>query len=299
MTWTSTIFFLGYVLCFSVGVAGMLWWHKRQRKTRLPFGEDLKLARNPGETQLRLVRKFEEDAIAYLIWAASVPAVIGLLLFTAATKLPATLIIPGVVAALVAFAASFILAARWYSGRARESFDRYLGYFGERVVAENLEPLKRAGWFVFHDIPAQNNGTPFNLDHVAVGPQGVFAIETKTRRKGNARPGFDDHKVYYDGRALIWPWGEDNHGLEQAERNAVWLAESLKKETGERVHVSPILTLPGWWVELKPSRESRMARVINPKGLPKVLSNGPAVLNERQVEAIAARLDARCRDVVY
>jgi hypothetical protein len=195
--------------------------------------------------------------------------------------------------------ATFIVSARWFARKARESSNRYLGYFGERIVAENLEPLKQQGWRIFHDVPGQNNGTKFNLDHVAVGSTGVYVIETKTRRKGGARPGFDDHKVYFDGRSLVWPWGEDNHGLEQAERNASWLADTLKDEIGERVHVTPYLTLPGWWVENKPSRDSRLCRVVNSKGLSKFLPTGVATLDQRQIDDIAAKLEARCRDVEY
>jgi len=65
------------------------------------------------------------------------------------------------------------------------------------------------------------------------------------------------------------------------------------------VHVSPILTLHGWWVEMKPSRDSRMAKVTNPKGLSRFLASGPAVLSQIQIDAIAAKLEARCRDVEY
>ena len=299
MTWFTSFYVLGYVVFFGLSVIAMLWWQKRQKKTRLPFGPDLKLLRHPGETQMQIVRTLEEDMMLHLVWAASLPALLGLLLFMGALKLPNSFILPGVVGSALVFAFSFVIAARWVSTRAKQSRDRHLGYFGERIVAEHLEPLKRAGWFVFHDVPGQSNGSKFNIDHVAVGPQGIFSIETKTRRKGNARPGFDDHKVYFDGRGLVWPWGEDNHGLEQAERNSVWLAELLKQELGERFHVSPILTLPGWWVELKPSRETRMVRVINPKGLAKILRSGQPVLAEQQIESIASKLEARCRDVEY
>jgi len=213
--------------------------------------------------------------------------------------LPAVLQLGWLAASILTFIGTFILSARWLTKKTQEDSNRYLGYFGERIVAEHLEPLKQHGWRIFHDVPCQNNGTKFNIDHIAVGPEGVYAIETKTRRKGGARPGFDDHKAYFDGSRLVWPWGEDNHGLEQAERSAMWLAESLKAETGERVFVTPILTLPGWWVESKPSRESRLCRVTNPKGLPKFLASGSAVLSPKQINDIAAKLEARCRDVEY
>ena len=88
-------------------------------------------------------------------------------------------------------------------------------------------------------------------------------------------------------------------GLEQAERNARWLATTLQAELGEPVPVTPILTLPGWWVEQKPSRDSRICRVANPKVLPALLPVGAVVLDQRQINAVAAKLEARCRDVEY
>lgn len=299
MTWTQTLLLLAYLSLFSGSIAAMLWWHKRQRKRRLPFADELKLLRAPGETQLTLVRKFDEDGIMWMMAAAAAPATVGLIFLLGTARLPAGLQIAGAALTLVAFVLVFLWSARWLAGKARESSNRYLGYFGERLVAEYLEPLKAQGWRIFHDVPGESGGRTFNLDHAAVGPAGVFLIETKTRRKGAARPGFDDHKVYYDGRSLIWPWGEDNHGLEQTERNAVWLADTLLAETGEPVPVTPILTLPGWWVEMKPSRDPRRCRVTNPKGLPKLLPGGAMLMAPAQIEAIAAKLDARCRDVEY
>jgi hypothetical protein len=53
-----------------------------------------------------------------------------------------------------------------------------LGSRGEKVVADALEELRVLGYAVFHDIP----GDGFNIDHVLVGPRGVFVIETKARK---------------------------------------------------------------------------------------------------------------------
>jgi hypothetical protein len=299
MTWTQGLFAVGYFLFFMLSAGAMLWWQKQKRKTRKPFGDDLRLLRGPGETQLTIVRKFEEDMPVWVVIGAGIPATIFVAMLVVITKIPPVLQLAWLAVAIVVFVGSFIAAARWFSSKTDESFDRYLGYFGERIVAEHLEPLKQQGWKILHDVPGLANGHKFNLDHVAVGPNGVFAIETKTRRKGGARPGFDDHKVYFDGRDLVWPWGEDNHGLEQAERNAVWLADTLKTELGERVYVTPYLTLPGWWVENKPSRDSRLCRVVNSKALPKFLANGSVTMDQRQIDAIASKLEARCRDVAY
>jgi len=299
MTWTQTLLLFVYLALFTGSIFAMLWWHKRQRKMRLPFGDELKLLRVPGETQITLVRKFDEDALMWMMMAAAAPATIGLLLLLSTARLPKGLQLVGVAVTLTAFIGVFIWAARWFAGRARESNNRYLGYFGERLVAEYLEPLKAQGWRIFHDVPGVANGHPFNIDHIAVGPSGVFVIETKTRRKGAARPGFDDHKVYFDGRSLIWPWGEDNHGLEQAEKNATWLTTALQTELGERVAVTPFLTLPGWWIDTKPSIESRPCRVANPKLLPGLLAGCASTLTQRQRDEVVAKLEARCRNVGY
>ncbi|AOS45462.1 Nuclease-related domain protein [Lacunisphaera limnophila] len=299
MTWTQGFFAVGYFFFFIVCALALVWWQRRQRKTRKPFGDDTRLLRTAGETQLKIFSKFEEDFALWLGTAAGVPALI------VGTMLPLTLKMPDILQwawlglTVLVFIGSFYVAVRWFAKKTEEMSNRYLGYFGERIVAEHLEPLKGQGWRILHDVPFQNNGTKFNLDHIAIGPQGVFAIETKTRRKGNARPGFDDHRVFFDGRDLEWPWGNDNHGLEQAERNAMELTKVIKAETDERVHVTPILTLPGWFVEPRPSRATRMCRVTNPKGLTKFLPSGPAVLDAAKIAAIATKLEARCRDVEY
>ena len=51
------------------------------------------------------------------------------------------------------------------------------GERGEMQVAEVLEDLRSSGYRPFHDLKRDG----FNIDHVLVGPGGVFAIETKFR----------------------------------------------------------------------------------------------------------------------
>lgn len=299
MTWKTALIAVGYFTLFAASALAILYWNRRQKKLRKPFGDDFKLLRGPGESQFKIYLKQQEDEIMWLVGVALIPVVVAIGGLQVMVMLPDVLRLGAFALTGVAFLAAFWYSTRWYAHHTQESFNRYLGYFGERIVAECLEPLKQQGWRILHDVPFQNNGTRFNLDHVAIGPQGVFAIETKTRRKGNARPGFDDHRVFFDGRDLEWPWGNDNHGLEQAERNAMELARTIKDETGEHVHVTPILALPGWFVEPRPSRDSRLCRVTNPKGLPKFIPSGPVVLDAVKIAAIASKLEPRCRDVEY
>jgi hypothetical protein len=49
------------------------------------------------------------------------------------------------------------------------------GAEGERKTEKALAPLARSGWSIVHDIQARYS----NYDHIAVGPAGVFLLETK------------------------------------------------------------------------------------------------------------------------
>lgn len=88
----------------------------------------------------------------------------------------------------------------------------------------------RDGCHVFHDVPMEPYG---NLDHVIVAPSGVYAVETKTRRKRKAPPGKRDHEVLFDGKRLEYPQGTETQSLEQARQQADRLRALLGKAVGE------------------------------------------------------------------
>jgi Nuclease-related domain len=54
------------------------------------------------------------------------------------------------------------------------------GAVGERRTARLLDPLERQGWAVLHDLAVP--GSRANLDHLAIGPGGVFVIDSKQYR---------------------------------------------------------------------------------------------------------------------
>jgi hypothetical protein len=286
-----------YTVVFFIFAIGMLLWLKHQRKERRPFPESLKLLRGPGETQHRVLTKLEERMIDYLLLAFCLPVIVSAALLWITIHLTGPWQIAGLTGTLLGLIASLLAVGHFLAQRARELANRYLGYFGERIVAEALEPLKAQGFRVFHDIPCGEAKSPFNIDHIVVGPSGVFAIETKTRRKGRARGGFAEHEIIYDGQVLAYPWGEDRHGLEQAQRQARWLADWLAQLLGQRPPVSPILTFPGWMII---RRGAGPVNVLNPKEiLSAVLPRGTPVLTAEQIDLIARQLDARCRDVEF
>ncbi|MFC8916059.1 nuclease-related domain-containing protein [Streptomyces sp. NPDC057116] len=55
----------------------------------------------------------------------------------------------------------------------------YTGLEGERKVGRELERLIPQGWRVLHGIEKGNGG---DIDHLLIGPGGVFTINTKTHR---------------------------------------------------------------------------------------------------------------------
>jgi hypothetical protein len=54
------------------------------------------------------------------------------------------------------------------------------GAAGERRTARLLGPLERQGWVVLHDLAVP--GSRANLDHLVIGPGGVFVIDSKQYR---------------------------------------------------------------------------------------------------------------------
>jgi hypothetical protein len=172
--------------------------------------------------------------------------------------------------------------------------DYSLGLMGERAVGEELNMLMAEGCRVFHDYPGGRN---WNIDHVIVAPSGVYAIETKTRRKRRAPKGKKDQELMFDGAKLHFPRYVGTSGLEQARRNARDLSRELTSATGEPVVVKAILTFPGWYVNR--TGKSDVA-VLNPKEIRHVvLSTAGAQLSPEQIQRVAHQVEQKCRDVVF
>jgi hypothetical protein len=167
--------------------------------------------------------------------------------------------------ALAAGCAAGFAAWRYYRVRPRLRLLRQ-AIDGERVVGEFLERLREKRYHVFHDLI----GAGFNVDHVLIGPAGVFTVETKTWSKpvrGDARIGFDGQQITRDGSV------PDRDPVVQASAQAGWLATLLRESTGKPFDVRPVIVFPGWFVEQLPSKARVWA--LNPKALPHFLDHEP------------------------
>jgi hypothetical protein len=130
---------------------------------------------------------------------------------------------------------------------------------GEQYTGMELNQLMRSGAWVYHDIPYQYG----NIDHLIVSTGGIFTVETKTFRKpAGERESSRQSQVTFDGNELVFPHFRTSAPLEQARRHAKQVQDSIRKNLGIAVPVTPVVALPGWYVE----RSGRAdAWVINPK----------------------------------
>lgn len=119
------------------------------------------------------------------------------------------------------------------------------GEEGERIVAQAIErDLLPLGYAVFHDLAFERNGRKFNIDHLLIGPNGIFAVETKNYskpRKGDSRVVYDGHRMTWAGRVLK---NEDRQAMSAARAASAYLEEV----TGEKRFVKPVVCAVGWFV---------------------------------------------------
>ena len=162
-----------------------------------------------------------------------------------------------------------------------------LGRDGERAVAQYLEWFRTAGFFVFHDVPSGDA----NVDHVLIGPKGVFTIETKTWSKpqrGECKITVVDGIISANGREM------DRDPLVQAKAQAGWLRQFFA-ESKFNTFVQPVVVFPGWFVERFDMKKAG-AWVLEVKALDKFVENEPDRLAREEVKAMASALTSYIRN---
>jgi Nuclease-related domain len=105
------------------------------------------------------------------------------------------------------------------------------GAHGERRTARLLDRLIRDGFVVFHDLAVP--GSPANVDHLVIGPTGVFVIDSK-QWTGSVQQGAD---------GLAW---YNHYPLDRTLETVRWEAETLGRLLGTRAH--PLLCVHGAYV---------------------------------------------------
>jgi Nuclease-related domain len=152
------------------------------------------------------------------------------------------------------------------------------GAAGERRTARLLGPLERHGWAVLHDLALP--GSRANLDHMVIGPGGVFVIDSKQ----------------YRGRLRLDPTGRLWHGRYP-------LAPILRAVSFEADQAAQILTPPD--VVVVPIMAIHGAQVpwgkvvvegvpvVSARRLPSMLRALPALLGAERVATLAGQARIR------
>lgn len=160
-----------------------------------------------------------------------------------------------------------------------------LGRDGERIVGEALEDLREKGYKIFHSVV----GKGFDIDHVLVGPGGVYTVETKTISKNG------NQEISYDGiHVKIGGFIPDRDPVVQARAQMHWLEDLISERTKMKIGVKPVVTYPGWYIRQKTNNSD--VWVLNEKSLLKYLNNENAILNSEQINLIAGHIESYIRN---
>lgn len=281
------------------GIEGM--FRDEKARSRSPFGE--KLLRPPGESlRLRIddlkMHILEKGIIIALF--IFLPVILFLLIPQRSGLHPVSLTV-----SLLGSTSGVCYAAAYFHWRKfkvlrRELRNCWLGFDGERYMAEKLTPLVGKGYRVFHDLQVDwIPGMKFNIDHVVVGSNGVFVIETKTRRKrkGEIAEGTEIHRLKVSDGMLHFPQEKPtDEPLKQAKNNADVLARRLAGTSKSEVPVFAVVALPGWWVD---EEEPGEVRVVSGRAIASRLPTfgEEGILSESEIVRLSDLMDRDCRNV--
>jgi hypothetical protein len=242
-----------------------------RRRQRRAYG-------TPGATaQAEYQRRRQAE---YPAWARTRP------LRVAATALAGLggLIVATVVGLPVAAAlpiSAVITGVAWWRLRFRPSHEAQAwrrAAVGERFVARLLDPLAEQGWGVEHDLPVR--GAKGNLNHVVIGPPGIFAIDVRHYR-GRLRLSHDG--LLWHGRTFLLP-------TLSATRSK---ADRLQDRIGAPdVWVVPVVAVLGGMVP-GGQATSMGVTMVPARRLPGLLRSLPPTLTPERAREVAAHMNRR------
>lgn len=149
----------------------------------------------------------------------------------------------------------------------------YLGALGEIVVAEKLEKLGEE-WRVINAVPVGAAGS--DIDHVVVGPSGVFTINTKAHA---------NKKVWTAGNALRIK-GFRAECVRDSQDEAARASKLLTSAVGRAIVVTPLIVMVGI-SEMNYGLRRPAVDAVTSRGILRNLRRRKHVLTEREVTEIA------------
>jgi hypothetical protein len=171
-------------------------------------------------------------------------------------------------------------------------FGRFWGQFcklnrAELLVAEQLEELRANDFRCFHDIVRNE----FNIDHVVVGPPGVFAVERKFRNGSGEIEFKNGQGIFVGGRE------EEREFLNQARGNARAVRDLIRENAGLEVLVKPVVVFMGDWKMKNGWGDDSDVRVITADDVQPYFQNEDyPELTKFEIELISSHLKRTARD---
>ncbi|MEO7290702.1 MAG: nuclease-related domain-containing protein [Terrimesophilobacter sp.] len=150
-----------------------------------------------------------------------------------------------------------------------ESRRMYRAAAGELGIDDALKQLG-PDWSVCSSVPIARDGG--NVDHLAIGPAGVFAISVRNH-VGDA---------LWVGEGVVLVEGEPVPHIRDAESSAVRCAQLLSDAVGDRVDVIPCLVVVGPR-SVTVTRPPRRVAILTPRELKPWLKYLPATLSTAQI----------------
>lgn len=293
-TFFQNIGLMETVVVIGIASAGLLALYARgvlQDKVqdrRLPLN-NLRMLRPPGTRLWNQIRAYDKESwfhfLRYFLFTLLLSVVIWLwLVFFRAQALTG----PAAWLVLAALVLVFGGLVRWSMVAAIQALlnmsQYHKGYKGEMLVGSELNQLMLRGYRVFHDLtPLDWKG---NIDHLLIGKNGVFVVETKARTGHVSERGPANYKGEYDGRAIrLSGSGAYTDAVDQVKNNVARVRQWLTRYR-KGLSVRGILVYPGWDIDF--SKAMRVVRSDTPYvvALEELQRRIPVLARQPETEAL-------------
>lgn len=203
--------------------------------------------------------------------------VVSIVTFQAAQRWPAQGWILGVLAGC--FLATFVILRMSPPGWVE---NWQVGAWGEESTAKALRVLEEDGWVVMHDLDADGRG---NVDHIAVGPGGVFLLDSKNLHGSVTvdRRGVTVHRLDDPGLSYKHPGSRHIVDLARETHQRVLASSQIK------TWVTPVMVL---WAEFPQRVVEGRTVYVHGEELVAWLQSRPARLSPARVRVVAEAVRA-------
>jgi hypothetical protein len=151
------------------------------------------------------------------------------------------------------------------------------GASGEEQVGRALESLRSKGWVILHDLPLPTVG---NIDHLIIGPPGVFVVETKSHRGQITAQGM---QLLRNGKPL------EKDFIRQVKFQSAVINQMLQQKLSQNWYIQPIICFTQAFVQI-PGNHIENVWVLPLKWLLSFLERQPARLTPAQVNHLASAI---------